>query len=75
MNMKLNKRDIYYGCDSYDFVERNCPKFRLQKLNDGYYFRWIRKEMFYWASELEDTAHIFNVTKLKLSGKRRYKNK
>lgn len=75
MNTKLNKRDVYYGCDSYDYRKCNSPKFRFQKLNDGYYFRWVRKEMFYWASELNDTAHIFNVTKLKLSGKRRYKNK
>ena len=46
---KLNKKDIYYGCDSYDFeyFQPKPPKIRLQKLGDGFYTRHKRKGMFY----------------------------
>ena len=46
---KLSKKDIYYGCDSYDFeyFQPKPPKIRLQKLGDGFYTRHKRKGMFY----------------------------
>ena len=42
---KLSKKDIYYGCDSYDFeyFQPKPPKIRLQKLEDGFYTRHKRK--------------------------------
>ena len=64
---KLNKKDIYYGCDSYDFeyFQPKPPKTRLQKLGDGFYTRHKRKGMFYHIADLDDTKYIFNVTKIK----------
>ena len=72
---KLNKKDIYYGCDSYDFeyFQPKPPKFRLQVFNGVFCTRTKRKGMFYHIADLDDTKYIFNVTKIK--SKKRYKNK
>ena len=65
---KLNlTKDIYYGCDSYDYeyFKPYPPKHRLQKLDDGFYTRIKRKGMYYWVADLNDTTYIFNISKLK----------
>ncbi len=72
---KLKNRDVYYGCDSFDFdfFKPKPPKMRLQIFNGVFCTRTKRKGMYYFIAHLNDAKYIFNVTKLKR--KKRYKNK